>query len=95
VAPLIAGAKVNFGGTFAAQRGFSSMSHPSTGNYQLVVLSPPADIVDLLVEVTIVSNVPSFATVLFTAPDIVDVSTFDFTGTLTDRNFMITAYDVT
>lgn len=95
VAPLIAAAKVNFTGTFATQSGFTSISHPSTGNYQLTVTNPPANIVDLLAEVTVIGNLASTATVLFTAPDLIDVSTFDATGTLADRNFVITAYDLT
>lgn len=95
VAPLIAAAKVNFTGTFASQRGFTSLSHPSTGNYQFTVTNPPANIVDLLAEVTLIGNLASSATVLFTAPNLIDVSTFDATGTLADRNFVITAYDLT
>jgi hypothetical protein len=95
VAPLIASAQVNSTGTFIAQQGFSGITHVATGQYDLDLSNPPADLNDLSVSVTQGGSVGGQQSVLFNNPNIVTVYTFDAAGVAADRVFLISVYDLT
>ena len=94
--PLIAAALVEDDGTFISQRGFTGIVHvPASGLYVLTLANPPADLNNLVVEVTQGGTVAGQEAASFGLPDLINVRTFDAAGVLTDRIFMITVYDLT
>lgn len=97
VAPLIAAARVDVNGAFVSQQGFSGIAHtPASGTYALTLANPPASLDDLSVQVTQVNFDGSGEQLVdFTDPDVIEVFTFDSTGTISDRPFMVAVFDLT
>lgn len=100
--PLIAAAAVNADGTVVIQRGFSGISHPSVGTYQLTLANPPPAITNLSVEATqgptlVTFPAPTAGLIMFsfTPPNQVVIITTDLGHTLQDVPFSVTVYDLT
>ncbi|MGA9595191.1 MAG: hypothetical protein WBV06_03480 [Acidimicrobiia bacterium] len=100
VAPLVAAARINSDGTIAASQGFSGFSKPGTGQYDLTLSVVPADTDLLSVQITqVVDSGGPVGTggenmVGFVGLGVIEAITYDSTGTVADRSFMIAVFDL-
>lgn len=97
VAPVIAAAVVNgTTATYISQQGFTgAITHVGVGVYDLLLLNPPANLNNAVVEVTQISSAAGQEGVTFSSPNHVVVHTFNGAGVAADRDFMVTVYDLT
>jgi hypothetical protein len=99
LAPVNATARVTENGAFTAQHGFSAITHPSTGEYQLTLSSPPADINNLSIVATL-GPTPTPTALSFpvafslNVPNQIVIFIKDSTNTAADAPFSVTAYDL-
>jgi hypothetical protein len=95
-------ARVTANAAFTSQKGFSAITHPATGEYQLTLSSPPADLNNLTVvatqgptSITFPVNTAGFVAFSLTAPNQILVFTKDDGNNLADLPFSVVAYDLT
>jgi len=98
---VIAAAAVASPGFFVTQTGFAGIAHdPGTGVYTLQLASPPPNLsAGLVITALQISPAPGVAgqitNTALTAPDLIEITTYDATGVPTDRSFYIVVYDLT
>lgn len=94
---LIAAARIDVAGTFVIQHGFvpGSVVHvPGSGVYSFQLADLPKNILDVIYNVALVGGPAGMIAATSSAPNNVEVRTWNAAGALFDRSFMITAFNL-
>ena len=91
---LIAAATVNSTGTFVAQTGFSASTHPATGQYTLTMITTPVSLINIIPTAMVAGGAGGQISYLFTAPNVIDIFTFNALGVAADIVFSIVVFDL-
>jgi hypothetical protein len=86
---------VNADGTFFSQFGFASLTHPTTGQYNLQLTNPPADL-NNVIPVALLLGASSGGQITFIlATGGFHMLTYTATGVQIDRIFSVVVFDLT
>ena len=94
---LIATARVDAAGTFIVQHGFvpGSEAHvPGSGIYAFQLAHPPKNILNIISNATLVGGPAGMIAANSSAPNNIEVRTWNAAGALFDRAFTITVFDL-
>jgi hypothetical protein len=93
---LIGAANINSNGSFLGNsQGFSVSAKLATGQYFVDLISPPVDLNQVLVQITLFGTGGGQVSWLVSVPGTVVIFTFNQAGVPTDQTFSILVFDLT